>query len=122
MRAGLAVIFILLLILGGFSCNDRDDNLDAPNIRIRNTSSLNFTQVGINNDSVVYENVGADSFSEYNAFITAFREMPITVVTDSSTLNFTPSEPPLEPLPVGLYTYDIAISETGELVINFKID
>ena len=122
MKAGLTLLFVFLILLGGFSCNDRDDNLDAPNIRIRNTSNVNFVQVGIINDSVVYDNVGADSFSEYNAYITAFREMPITVVTDSTTLNFTPTGPQVEPLPVGLYTYDISISETGELVLSFKID
>ncbi len=111
-----------VLLLGIFACEDRDDNLDAPNIRIRNTSSLQFVSVGVNNDSVIYENISADEFSDYKAFLTAFEALPLAITTDSATFNFSPPSVELEPLPVGLYTYEINISEEGEVQLNFKID
>lgn len=110
------------VLIGIFACEDRDDNLDAPNIRIRNISDLRFVSVGINNDSVVYENIAADDFSDYSPFLTAFEALPLVVTTDSSTFNFAPPELPFDPLPVGLYTYEIDISEEGEVQLGFRID
>ena len=116
--------FVVLgaILVGVFACEDRDDNLNAPNIRIRNTSNLRFVSVGVLNDSVIYENISADKFSDYKAFITAFEALPLSVATDSVTFNFTPTAPDLEPLPIGLYTYEINISDEGEVQLTFKID
>ncbi|MEM1340111.1 MAG: hypothetical protein AAF717_14015 [Bacteroidota bacterium] len=122
MKTIFSFVIVGALLIGIFACEDRDDNLDAPNIRIRNTSNVRFVSVGINNDSVVYENIAADDFSEYSPFLTAFEALPLVVTTDSSTINFVPPVTDLEPLPVGLYTYEIDISEAGEVQLRFKID
>ncbi len=122
MKTIFSFVVFAALLAGIFACEDRDDNLDAPNIRIRNTSSLRFVSVGVNNDSVIYENIGADAFSDYKAYITAFEALPFSVATDSATFNFRPPTGALEPLPVGLYTYEINFSEEGEVQLTFTID
>ena len=115
----LLVIAILLVLL---ACTDRDDELTTANIRIKNNSNLNFNLVEIVADSLFYENVVAGGFSAYLEFEEAFEAMPFTIETDSASLNFVPQQLSLEPLPIGLYTYEVNIDEAGEIVLNFKID
>ena len=105
-----------------FACTDRDDNLANPNIRIRNTTNLQFNLVEVIADSLFYENVPSEGFSNYLPFETAFREMPFTIEADSASFSFTPTTPDLEPLPIGLYTYEIAFSNEGEVVLTFRVD
>lgn len=112
----LAVVIILV------SCDDRDDNLTSPNIRIANNTNIEFNLVEVIADSLFYENVVSDGFSEYLEYQEAFEAMPFRIETDSADFNFTPEDLQFDPLPIGLYTYEINISEEGEIVLNFKID
>ncbi len=105
-----------------FSCTDRDDELLNANIRIQNRSTLNFDMVSVIADSLFYENVPIEGFSAYLPFETAFRNMPFTITTDSTTFEFTPSMQDTVPLPVGLYTYEVSINAEGTVELNFKID
>ncbi len=119
MKYVFAFLIIALSIVS--ACDDRDDNLSGPNIRIKNASNLNFTLVQVRNDSIVYENVASDGFSDYLEYEIAYQQDAITVETDSTQLSFTPDSLS-EPLPLGLYTYELNISEEGQLTLNFKID
>ncbi len=115
------LIMVIAAILC-FACTDRDDNLGNANIRIRNTTNLQFNLVEVIADSLFYENVPSDGFSNYLPYETAFREMPFTIEADSATFAFTPTMQDLEPLPIGLYTYEISISNEGEIILTFQVD
>ena len=117
-------VLLILIVVATlcFACTDRDDNLANANIRIRITTRVPFELVEIIADSLFYENVPSDGFSNYLPFETAFREMPFTIEADSATFAFTPTAQDLEPLPIGLYTYEIAISSEGEVVLTFRVD
>lgn len=110
----------VVLVIVHWSCEDRDDNLVGANIRINNVSALNFNSVQVG-DSIVFENVSADGFSEYKEFEMAFEEDELIIETDSATYNFQPSEP-FEALPIGLYTYELDITEGGGVDFTFKVD
>lgn len=120
MKKTILPFLIVVVIL--ISCEDRDDNLTTANIRIENKSNLDFNLVEVIADSLFYENVNADSFSAYLEFEEAFETMPFTIETDSADFSFTPENLAFDPLPVGLYTYEINISEEGEIELNFKVD
>ncbi|WP_343487802.1 hypothetical protein [Allomuricauda sp. d1] len=113
--------FGVVLVCALWACDDRDDNLMAPNIRIQNLSNLNFAQVQVRNDSMVYENVPSGGFSDYLEYEVAYQQDALTVQTDSTFLNFQPDSLS-DPLPLGLYTYQIYISEEGEIELVFKVD
>jgi len=113
--------FLLCIFIGILSCDDRDDNLTGPNIRIQNLSNQNFSLVEVRVDTLFFENVSSDSFSEYMEFEVAYQQDVLRIEADSTTINFTPDSIS-DPLPIGLYTYQLNIDEEGELIFNFKID
>lgn len=117
-------VLLILTIVAAlcFACTDRDDNLTNANIRIRNTTNLQFNLVEVIADSLFYENVPSDGFSNYLPFENAFSEMPFTIEADSASFSFTPTTTDLDPLPIGLYTYEIEISDEGEVILTFRVD
>ena len=115
------VLSIVATVLIFFACTDRDDELLGANIRINNRSTINFSNVQVRVDTLIFENIPADSFSEYLEFETAFAADTITVVTDSTEFVFVPDSTGVA-LPIGLYTYELNFSETGELQFNFRVD
>jgi len=112
----------LFLAIVFFACTDRDDNLTSPQIRIKNQTESTFLLLEIEPDSLFYENVPPNGFSEYLAFENALEAMPFTIETDSMAFSFTPAIPIFEPLPIGLYTYEVDINEEGEVELVFRID
>lgn len=114
------LVFTLVLMAALWACEDRDDNLRGANIRINNQSSLNFNSVQVG-DSIVYENIDAEGFSEYLEFDMAFEEDVLLIETDSTQFNYQPTDT-FDPLPTGLYTYELNITEEGELEFTFKVD
>ena len=114
------IVFLALGIL--VSCTDRDDNVNLVNIRIQNSTEQFFTEVRINQQDTIYENIAAGDFSGYLEFEEAYQAAAITVVTDSMSINYFPSEIPVDSLPIGFYTYELFFNETNELQLNFKID
>ncbi|BFP39737.1 hypothetical protein FGF1_05820 [Flavobacteriaceae bacterium GF1] len=114
-------LLLFSLIAVSQSCDDRDDNLTGPNIRIQNRSGQNFSRVEVRVDTLFYENVAADSFSDYMEFDLAFQQDTLRVEADSTVFNFVP-DTVTSPLPIGLYTYQLDIDQEGELIFNFKID
>ncbi|GMN05682.1 hypothetical protein MTsPCn5_10710 [Croceitalea sp. MTPC5] len=115
----LSLAFIFAAV---WACTDRDDDLTTANIRIKNNSNLNLNLVEVIADSLFYENVDVDGFSEYLEYEEAFQAMPFRVETDSANFDFTPEQQDLDPLPIGLYTYEISINEEGAIELDFKID
>lgn len=111
----------IVAILAFMACEDRDDNLMAPQVRIQNLSDVDFVRVRVRNDSMVYENVPAGGFSDYLEYELAYRQDAVTVESDSTQLSFVPDSLS-DPLPLGLYTYQLDISENGELELTFKVD
>ncbi|WP_350287794.1 hypothetical protein [uncultured Croceitalea sp.] len=116
------LLALFIITLGLVACTDRDDELTTANIRIKNNSAIAFNLVEVITDSLFYENIAADGFSEYIEYEEAFEAMPFTIEADSANYNFTPAQQGLEPLPVGLYTYEVTIDEAGEVVLSFKVD
>ena len=116
-----SALFILAFILFGSSCNDRDDNITSPNVRIENLSDLNFALVEIRSDSLFFENIAANGFSDYKEFRPAFFQDSLRIETDSTIVIFEPDSIG-DPLPNGLYTYQLDFDEEGALRFTFKVD
>lgn len=121
MKYSFTFLFVALFILT--ACEDRDDNLSGPNVRIQNASGQNFkfVQVRSENDSLFYENVADRGFSDYLEYDIAYQQDTLTIETDSTEVRFVPDSIS-DALPLGLYTYQIDISEQGEIEFTFKVD
>ena len=105
------------------ACDDRDDNIDAVNIRIRNISDLNFDRVQVGEPDKIHENVGPDSFSDYLQYEEAFRYAFIEIMSGEETYVLQPIDFVGETaLPIGLYTYELDVNEEGEVLLEFKVD
>ncbi len=121
MKTLLPSLFFFCFFIALISCDDRDDNLSAPNIRIQNLSNQNFARVEVRNDTIFFENITSESFSEYLELDLAYEIDTLRIEADSTTINFVP-DTIVNPLPIGLYTYQLNIDEEGELIFNFKVD
>lgn len=112
-------IFSIILL---FSCTDRDDNVNMVNIRVQNSTELFFNEVQIAQRDTVYENIAANEFSPYLEYETAYQTSALTILTDSTSYNYFPSEVPVDTLPIGFYTYEISLSEENQIELTFRID
>ncbi|GGG52385.1 hypothetical protein GCM10011414_22430 [Croceivirga lutea] len=115
------LLLFLIVILLVWACDDRDDNLLGPNVRIQNLSQQNFQLVELEADSIFYENISSEGFSEYLELDEAYFQDTLRIEADSTMIVFTPDSIG-DPLPIGLYTYQLKISEEGELIFTFKLD
>ena len=118
-RILLLSIFCIVIL---FSCTDSDDNVSMVNIRIQNSTSLFFSEVRVAKNDTVYENIEAGKFSEYIEFQKAYPTAALTILTDSTSLNYFPAEVFTDSLPIGFYTYEITIDEENQVGLNFRID
>jgi hypothetical protein len=117
------LILSLLVIIGLlYACTDRDDDVNAVNIRIKNNTESLFNEVLIVENDTVYENIPAGEFSEYIEFQRAFEATELTVKTDSTTLTYTPSEVFTDSLPLGFYTYELSFDEAQQIELTFRIE
>lgn len=116
--------FILMFLAVGVlvACTDRDDDVTVVNIRIKNSTESIFQEVRIAGKETIYKNIAAGEYSEYLEYEEAFQEMALTVVADSTSFNYTPSSIDSEPLPIGFYTYELSLEDTGRLELTFKLD
>lgn len=114
----LAVICVVVL----FSCTDRDDEVNLVNIRVQNSTELFFSEVRIVENDTVYENIEAGEFSEYMEFERAYANTAISILTDSTSLNYVPVEMSTDTLPIGFYTYEISLDEENQVDLTFRID
>lgn len=119
MKRLLAILTLALLVC--WSCEDRDDTLLGPNIRIQNLSQQNFQRVEVRVDTLFFENIETEGFSPYLELDLAYWQDTLRVEADSTQLLFIPDSLG-QPLPIGLYTYQLNIDEEGELKFTFKLD
>lgn len=118
-------LILLMLVIGclALSCTDRDDDINEVNIRIKNVSKLSFDQVQVGDAETPHMNVSPDAFSEYLVYETAYRYAYIQITSGAETYTLQPIDFVGETeLPIGLYTYELDVSEEGDVLLEFKID
>ena len=102
--------FIFLLVLDFGACTNQDDEI---NIRLRNSSTVAFTDIIVNTssgDNTVFENLESDQVSAYQSFEIAYRYAFIELTANEQTLTIQPIDYVGEtPLKGGLYTYELDI-------------
>lgn len=114
---------IVLFLFCSISCTDLDDEVIAVNIRIRNISSLTFDQVQVGEPDKIHENVAPDSFTDYLEYEVAYRYAFIEIISGAETFVLQPIDFVGETaLPIGLYTYELDVSDEGEVLLNFVVD
>lgn len=114
---------ILLLAIVFLACNDRDDEATLANIRIKNSSNVTFDSVQVGSGENVYLNVAPDDYSEYQEFEEAYEFNSVQIEANGETFVLQPIDFVGEnPLPIGFYTYDLSISEEGEIELVFILD
>lgn len=120
MKKYIVFLFALFCVV---ACDDRDDNVDAVNIRIRNISDLTFDRVQVGNPDKIHEDVGPDSFSDYLVYEVAYRFAYIEIQSGEETYVLQPVDFVGETaLPIGLYTYTLDVDEEGEVSLEFSVD
>jgi hypothetical protein len=104
-------------------CTDRDDDVDAVNIRIKNASNIIFDEVQVSDAEEVYENVSSGDYSGYFEFETAYQYAFVQIRSGEDTFTLQPIDFVGEtPLPIGFYTYELNITEDGNVNLEFLID
>ena len=105
------------------SCTDRDDDLVAVNIRLKNASDLVFDSVLVGESQEPYTNISPDDYSDYQEIETAYTYAFIQITSGEEVFTLQPIDFVGEtPLPFGFYTYELDVSDTGEVLLNFVID
>ncbi len=118
-----AILLLVSFAVLTASCSDRDDDLTSVNIRIKNSSSRIFDRVLVESEEHIYENVGTDAFSVYQEYESAYRYNYIEITSGEESFVLQPIDfVGEEELPIGLYTYDLNITEEGEVTLEFVID
>ncbi|MFT6368933.1 MAG: hypothetical protein ACJAWH_000007 [Maribacter sp.] len=115
--------FLIILVVGVLAaCTDRDDDVTMVNIRIQNSTETFFSEVRVVGKDTVYGTIAAGEYSKYLEYAVAFQEMALTVVADSTTLNYSPELVFTDSLPIGFYTYELTLDQANRLDLNFKIN
>jgi hypothetical protein len=118
----ISISFLIILFCVGCN-NDRDDKLTAANIRVRNVSSLTFDTVQVGTVENIHENIGPDEYSDYLEYEIAYEYDYIEIVSETGAYIYQPvdfvGETPLTP---GFYTYELDVTEEGEVLLNFVVD
>lgn len=116
---------LLVLVLTIFSCDDRDDNLEAVNIRIKNISEVTYTMVQVNGDAEnVHSDITSGEVSEYFEYETAYAYASILIEADGKTYTLQAIDYVGEtPLPLGFYTYELnIIEENNGVELKLAVD
>lgn len=118
-------LIILCVTLGIMtaSCTDRDDDVIAINIRVKNMSTLIFDEVIVRGEDHVYEALSPDTYSDYQEFETAYTYDYIQITSGEEVFVLQPIDfVGEEVLPIGLYTYELNVDEEGQVSLEFRID
>lgn len=117
-------LFLLaILVLGNLSCTDRDDDLTSVNIRLKNASDLVFDSVAVGESQEPFMNLAPDEYSDYQEFETAYTYAFIRITSGEEVFTLQPIDFVGEtPLPFGFYTYELDVTDTGEVLLTFVID
>lgn len=114
---------VLLLALC-FGCEDRDDNLNTVNLRIKNLSDVTFTRVQVGADDKIHTNIAAGYFSDYLEYEEeTYKYAYINILAEGNTYTLQPIDFVGEtPLPIGFYTYELSFREDNSVVLTFVAD
>jgi len=116
-KYALALFTFLFVSVG---CTDRDDNVSAVNIRIKNDNSFTYDRVQVGADDKIHEILTAGSYSDYLEYETAYSYAFIQIDTAATSFVSQPvdfvGETPLGP---GFYTYELKVDTAGEIGLNF---
>ena len=105
------------------SCTDQDDDLDSVNVRIKNNSSFVFDEVIVGAAMEPHLNIAPGSFSNYFVYEEAYRYAYIEITSGEETFVLQPIDFVGEtPLPIGFYTYELDVTATGEVLLEFVVD
>lgn len=114
---------LLSLIIFSVGCTDRDDNITAVNLRVKNNNSFAYDKVQVGADDKFHENLAAGSYSNYLEYETAYQYDYIKIDTTGNSHVLQPidfvGETALAP---GFYTYELKIDTEGNVGLNFKRD
>lgn len=114
---------ILVLFIFSLGCTDRDDNVSAVNIRVKNNNSFTYDTVQVGGATQIHENVAAGSFSDYLEYEEAYRYAYIEIDTAGTKYILQPidfvGETPLSP---GFYTYALELNPEGSITLDFSTD
>ncbi len=114
---------LILLFIFSLGCTDRDDDVAIVNIRIKNTSAFTFGNVQVGDEESVHLNVAPGAYSPYLEYEEAYRYNYIRIEANEETYVLQPIDYVGEtPLPVGFYTYELFITEEGDVQLTFKVD
>lgn len=112
-----------LSVVFSLSCTDRDDDVAIANIRIKNTSNLNYEKVQVGAEENIHLNIAAGGYSDYLEYEEAYTYNYIKIEANEETYILQPIDYVGEtPLPVGFYTYELSITEGGDVQLTFKVD
>ena len=115
--------FILLASSLLIACTDQDDDLDSVNVRIKNNSSILFDAVLVGTAVEPHLNVTPGNYSAYFTYEEAYRYAYIEITSGEETFVMQPRDFVGEtPLPIGFYTYELDISASGEVLLEFVVD
>jgi len=114
---------LLTILIFSFGCTDRDDNVTAVNLRVKNNNSFAYDRVQVGAADKIHENLAADSYSEYLEYELAYRYAYIKI----DTLDFSHELRPIDfvgedSLGPGFYTYELEIDAEGTVILDFKRD
>lgn len=118
-------LIVLLLSVASLTtgCTDRDDDVNEVNVRIKNVSDKTFDEVQVGDAEELHMNISPDDFSEYLVYETAYRYAFIQILSGEETFTLQPIDFVGETaLPIGFYTYELNITEEGDITLNFVID
>ncbi len=114
---------LLFVLIFSFGCTDRDDNISAVNIRVKNNNEFAYDKVQVGAEDKFHENVSAGSFTDYLEYETAYTYAYIKIDTTGNSHVLQPidfvGETPLGP---GFYTYELQIDLEGNVGLNFRRD
>jgi len=114
---------LVLIVLFTAGCSDRDDELDGVQIRIKNVSSIAYDMVQVGEEDKLHNNIGPDEYSAYLEYETAYTYSYVRINVGEETYVLQPIDFVGEsPLPLGFYTYELNISEEGNVQLNFVAD
>ena len=116
-------LLCLAMVSALFGCTDRNDDVNAVNLRIKNVSNITFDEVQVGDAEEVHTNVAPDNFSEYFIYETAYQYAFIEIKSGEETYTLQPIDFVGETeLPIGLYTYELNVTSEGDVELTFKID
>ncbi|HMB64734.1 MAG TPA: hypothetical protein VKN36_16760 [Eudoraea sp.] len=114
------LLAISTIVIG---CTDKDDDVNAVNIRIKNTSNLTYDEVQVGDAEKMHMNVAPEAYSDYLIYETAYRYAFVEIRSGAETYTLQPIDFVGESeLPIGFYTYELNVSEEGDVELEFVID